>query len=56
MMENDKWKTEYRSKNYGVGPPFSIHSDFDAEVACENSPPSSLPARVRVKVSAVNSE
>ena len=31
-MENDKWKTEYRSKNYGVGPPFFIHSDFDAEV------------------------
>ena len=31
-MENDKWKTEYRSKNYSVGPPFFIHSDFDAEV------------------------
>ena len=31
MMENDKWKTEYRSKNYGVGPPFFIHSDSNAE-------------------------
>ena len=32
MMENDKWKTEYLSKSYSVGPPFFIHSDFDAEV------------------------
>ena len=30
-MENDKWKLENRSKNYSVGPPFFIHSDFDAE-------------------------
>ena len=30
-MENDKWKTEYSSKNNGVWPPF-FYSDFDADV------------------------
>ena len=31
MKENDKWKTEYSSKNNGVSPPL-FYSDFNADV------------------------